>query len=321
MKIKSLLIAVLSLSVLAGCQPSKEADIVTTLFPQYDFAKQIVGDKMSVSLLVPPGSEAHDYEPTSRDFDAIRNSQLFIFSAYDWDSWLGDNVNNFLASGTALNIFENIDIEQYESDHDDDHDNHDEDHEEHDDHDNHDDHDHSMHYWTNPKIAIQMIEAILKEVVKIDPTNAAFYTQNANDYIARIDELDHEMHEYFESVSSNLIYFAGHNAMDFFSERYHIEIKALTDGFQPDADVTSAQLEQMLNGIKDNQIKFLFVEELKEPKVANTIKNELAKENYEITILELHGYHNVTRTQLNDDLTYFDLMKQNFDNLKMAVKP
>jgi zinc transport system substrate-binding protein len=178
-----------------------------------------------------------------------------------------------------------------------------------------------MHYWTNPKIAIQMIEAILKEVVKIDPTNAAFYTQNANDYIARIDELDHEMHEYFESVSSNLIYFAGHNAMDFFSERYHIEIKALTDGFQPDADVTSAQLEQMLNGIKDNQIKFLFVEELKEPKVANTIKNELAKENYEITILELHGYHNVTRTQLNDGLTYFDLMKQNFDNLKMALKP
>jgi zinc transport system substrate-binding protein len=314
MKIKSLLVAVLSLSVLAGCQPSKEADIVTTLYPQYDFAKQIVGDRMSVSLLVPPGSEAHDYEPTSRDFDAIRNSKLFIFAAYEWDAWLGDNVNSFLNQGTSLNIFENIDIEEYDIEHEEDHVN--------EDHDDHDDHDHgSMHYWTNPKIAIQMVEAILKEVVKIDPINASFYTSNANNYIAKIDELDNEMHEYFETVSTNLIYFAGHNAMDFFSERFHIEIQALTDGFQPDADVTSAQLEEMLNGIKTNQIKYLFVEELKEPKVANTLKTELAKENYEITILELHGYHNVTREQLNDGLTYLDLMNQNFDNLKLALKP
>lgn len=313
MKLKSLLVAALSLSVLAGCQPSKEADIVTTLFPQYDFAKQIVGDRMSVSLLVPPGSEAHDYEPTSRDFDAIRNSKLFIFAAYEWDSWLGNDVKNFLAKGAALNIFENIDIEEYESDHDEDHE---EDHDE-----DHDDHEHSMHYWTNPKIAIQMVEAILKEVVKIDPLNAAFYTQNANNYIAKIAELDEEMHEHFETVSSNLVYFAGHNAMDFFSERFHLEIRALTDDFQPDADVTSAQLEQMLNGIKTNQIKFLFVEELKEPKVANTLKAELAKQNYDITILELHGYHNVTRTQLSNNLTYLDLMQQNFDNLKLALKP
>jgi zinc transport system substrate-binding protein len=313
MKLKSLLVAALSLSLLAGCQPSKEADIVTTLFPQYDLAKQIVGDRMSVSLLVPPGSEAHDYEPTSRDFDAIRNSKLFIFAAYEWDSWLGNDVKNFLAQGAALNIFENIDIEEYESDHDDDHD---EDHDE-----DHDDHEHSMHYWTNPKIAIQMVGAILKEVVKIDPLNGAFYTQNANNYIAKITELDEEMHEYFETVSSNLVYFAGHNAMDFFSERFHLEIRALTDDFQPDADVTSAQLEQMLNGIKSNQIKFLFVEELKEPKVANTLKAELAKQNYDITILELHGYHNVTRTQLSNNLTYLDLMQQNFDNLKLALKP
>jgi zinc transport system substrate-binding protein len=314
MKIKSLLIAALSLSVLAGCQPSKEADIVTTLFPQYDFAKQIVGDRMSVSLLVPPGSEAHDYEPTSRDFDAIRNSKLFVFTAYEWDSWLGDNVNSFLNQGTSLNIFENINIEEYDSEHDEDHAN--------DDHDDHDDHEHgSMHFWTNPKIAIQMVEAILKEVVKIDPTNAVFYNQNALNYIAKIDELDHEMHEYFETVSSNLIYFAGHNAMDFFSERFHIDIEALTDGFQPDADVTSAQLEQMLNGIKTNQIKYLFVEELKEPKVANTLKAELAKENYDITILELHGYHNVTRSQLNEGLSYLDLMNKNFVNLKLALKP
>jgi zinc transport system substrate-binding protein len=129
------------------------------------------------------------------------------------------------------------------------------------------------------------------------------------------------MHEYFETVSTNLIYFAGHNAMDFFSERFHIEIQALTDSFQPDADITSAQLEEMLNGIKTNQIKYLFVEELKEPKVANTLKTELAKENYEITILELHGYHNVTREQLNDGLTYLDLMNQNFNNLKLALRP
>lgn len=312
MKLTKLLTFLLSVSLLAGCQSNPRADIVTSLFPQYDFARQIVGDKLSVSLLVPPGAEAHDYEPTSRDLEAIRASKLFIFTAYEWDTWLGNDVSKFVDKGLALNIFENIDLEHIESEHD----------EEHDATVDHDDHDHgSMHFWTNPKVAIEMLEVILDAIVAIDPTNRDFYINNANNYISKLNALDETMHEYFETTSSNKIFFAGHNAMEFFAERFHLEIEALTEGFQPDADITSTQLENLIKNIENNGAKFIFVEELKEPKIANTIKNELSKKGYNISILELHGYHNVTKKQLDDKISYLDLMNQNFNNLKQALKP
>jgi zinc transport system substrate-binding protein len=315
MKIKFLLAISLAISMLTGCQTTPNAEIVTTLFTHYDFARQIVGDKMSVRLLVPPGAEAHDYEPTSRDLEAINKSKLFIFTAYDWETWLGNNVSSFLGDGQALNLYEALDIDHYFEDHEDE--DHHDDEEEHEDHEGHD---HSMHFWTNPLIAVKMIDAILESVISIDPLNASFYTNNANIYKQLILDLDDEMHDYFDSISNNIIYFAGHNAMDFFAERYHLEIIALTSGFQPDADITSTQIENLILNIKNNRINVLFVEELKEPKLANTIKNELAKSNYNLRILEFHGYHNITKKQLDDKISYLDLMTQNFMNLKEALK-
>lgn len=307
--------------LLVACSNSKKADIVTTMFPQYDFAKQIVGDKMTVSLLIPPGAEIHDYEATSQDMVAIREAKLFIFTSFDIDTWIKD-VDQMIGSSTiTINLSESYILSDHihddhidmslsstalEDDHDEDHDH---------------EHDNEIHFWTDPTTAIQLIEAILEKVIEIDPENAAFYEENAHDYIHEIEELHHEIDEYLmsETYHDSIIYFAGHNSMGAFGERYHLNIVSLFEGFKPDADLTSSELIQFVNQVKTAQAKYLFIEELVEPKAAEKIKLELAKENYDLNLLELHGYHNITKSQMEAGVTYRDLLEQNFENIKLAL--
>lgn len=188
-----------------------------------------------------------------------------------------------------------------------------------------DDHDHedenAIHFWTDPTTAIQLIEAILQKIIEIDPDNAQFYEDNAEDYIHEIEELHHDLEAFLmsEAHEDSTIYFAGHNALGAFGERYHLNIVSLFEGFKPDSDLTSSELIQFVSQVKVAQAYHLFIEELVEPKAALRIQSELAKENYVLTLLELHGYHNITKSQMEAGVTYRDLLEQNFENIKLAL--
>jgi zinc transport system substrate-binding protein len=302
---------------LVACTNSKKADIVTTMFPQYDFAKQIVGDLMTVSLLIPPGAEIHDYEATSQDMVAIKEAKLFIFTSFDIDTWIKD-IDQLTDDDTlVLNLSESYTLSEHEHEHD---------HEMEvlstqieDDHDH--EHENEIHFWTDPTTVIQLIEAILEKVIEIDPENTAIYEENAHDYIHEIEELHHDIEEFLmsELYHDSTIYFAGHNAMGAFGERYHLNIVSLFEGFKPDADLTSSELILFVNEVKSSNTMYLFIEELVEPKAAEKIKSELAKENYNLSLLELHGYHNITKSQMEAGVTYRDLLEQNIENIKLAL--
>ncbi|MBU1143077.1 MAG: metal ABC transporter substrate-binding protein [Firmicutes bacterium] len=316
-KFASIILLIITLFILASCTESKNADIVTTMFPQYDFARQIVGDKMTVSLLIPPGAEIHDYEATSRDIVAIKESKLFIFTSMEIDTWINDETKIGGENTIVLNLSTAYELMDHEG----------HDHASH--HANlsielaEDDHDHEdeneIHYWTDPTTAIQLIEAILEKVIEIDPTNQAYYEDNAHEHIEEIEEIHHEMVEYLEAYEDSTIYFAGHNAMGAFAERYHLNIVSLFTDFKPDADLTSAELINFVSEVKSANTNYLFIEELVEPKAANKIKNELAKENFTLNLLVLHGYHNISKTEMEEGVTYSFLLQMNFDHLKMVL--
>jgi zinc transport system substrate-binding protein len=317
-KFASMTLLIITLLFLASCTNSKKADIVTTMFPQYDFARQIVGDKMTVSLLIPPGAEIHDYEATSRDIVAIKETKLFIFTSLEIDTWIKDETKIGSENTIVLNLSNAYELAE---------------HEHHDEHVSHptklsyqlaeDDHDHEeenrIHYWTDPTTAMQLIEAILEKIIEIDPKNASFYTANAHAYIEELEEIHHEMSEYLEDYEDSTIYFAGHNALGAFAARYHLHIVSLFTDFKPDADLTSAELISFVNQVKTANTNFLFIEELVEPKAANKIKSELAKDNFELTLLVLHGYHNVTKAEMEEGVTYSSLLQMNFDHLKLVL--
>lgn len=309
-KIAYLFIFAISIFVLSSCTNSKKADIVTTMFPQYDFAKQIVGDKMTVSLLVPPGVEVHSYEATSKDFIAIKEAKLFIFTSLDIDNWI-KNPDAIGGDDTVvMNLSDHVDLIDHEHEHialsytiEDDH-----------------DHDALLHYWVDPVVAMSLLDAIYEEIIQIDPNNSSYYQANKDAY----HEALHEAHESFDAFIQNgyvdaTLYFAGHNALGLFAERYHLTIQSLFESFKPDADLTSTELTQFTKIVKDANVHTLFVEELAEPKAALQIKNELSASNYSLTLTELHAYHNVTKLQMEEGIRYLDLFNKNIEAIQSVL--
>lgn len=305
MKRLILIIVIITSSMfLVSCQENTEFDVVTTMYPQYDIVKQIAKEKLSVNLLLSPGVEYHDFQPSSKQVSSIQNSKLFIFTGYEFDSWLNKNVERIITSKTiTLDLSNSISLVHE-----------DEEHEHHD-----DDHEHGNHFWTDPLIFVQMIDLIKDEIIKIDQANEEFYTLNANNYKTKVLNLIDEMTLYFNSKPNPTIYFAGHNALSPFAEHFGLIITSLSNTNKPDAELTSRQLTNLYNEIKKSDTHYLFIEELKEPKVANTIKKEFKSKNYTLDLLLLHGYHNISNNEFKKNISYYDLLLNNFKNIKTAL--
>ena len=313
------LIIVFIIVTLYACTPSKKADIVTTMFVQYDFSKQIVKDKMTVSLLIPPGAEVHSYEASIKDMEAIQEAKLFIFTSLEIDTWIKDPSTIGGSQTIVMNLSEYVHVPEHDHEHDhvhtkalalDDHD--DDDH----------DHDDLLHYWVDPLIAIELIEEILEKIVLIDPANETFYRDNAHHYIEEIHELHVSFDTYLRGLPVSIspkVYFAGHNAMGLFGERYHIEIVSLFANFKPDAELIPTELIVFTNLVKDANTHVLFIEELVEPRAARQIQNELSRNGYELKLLVLHGYHNLSKQEMKQQMSYLDLFQQNINHLKEAL--
>jgi zinc transport system substrate-binding protein len=318
-----ILILVFGLS-LSGCDLRKDYDIVTTLFPQYDFAKQIVQDKLTVGLIIPPGVEAHGFEPTTGNIITINNAKLFIYTSEIMEPW-ASTVMQPNSTAVVLNLSLHLDIDADLHDH------------EHtslalsqnksssslrlssDDHDH--DHENDPHYWVDLVMALQMIDEILEHIIEIDPDNADFYIENAEEYYHILYDLHEEIEAYMESIPSEKreIFHAGHVNLGFFASRYNLTVHSLTEEYAPDGNPTSSQISAMIEEIKASGAKYIFYEELVEPRVATTIKNELAVQQYQVNLLLFHGLHNVSATYLKNNKTYFEIMTNNFTNLKIVL--
>ena len=151
--------------------------IIATLFPEYDFAKQIVGDKADVKLLLSSGVESHNYEPTAKDMIEILNSNLFLYTGTDLEPWTADIVETLSQTNSKIiNVAENITLiklEEFEekfinSEILDDEDEH-----------HHDEEIYDEHIWMSPQNAIIMIDNILDAICEQDPENAEYYKKNA----------------------------------------------------------------------------------------------------------------------------------------------
>ncbi len=290
MKKISLIITLILMSITFTSCKVKDADLVATFYPHYDILNNIVKDKMTVKLVVPFGAEVHDFSPTPKDIVMINNAKLFVYASDELDIWVNELVNTDI---NIINMYNHLNIESTDLSV-------------------------TIHYWADPFIFIDMINVLLDEIIKIDSKNESFYTNNANNYINEILLIHNEFLTYLETATKKPIFFAGHNALGGFSKLYDLEIITLIEHFNPEAEFTIKQILNIIEGLKDEGSHYLFIEELIEPKVANTIKKELAKEDYEIILLELHGYHNITKKQSKEGITYANLFMQNVRNIKQA---
>lgn len=282
-------------------------NIVTTLFPTYDFAKHIGGNKVNISLLLPPGMEAHNFEPKPSDIVEINNADVFVYTNKQMETWVEDIVRGVTGAGVLIvDASDGIElIESFESDH-------------HDgpEHEAEDEHAHTgtdPHVWLDFVNAQAMVDNIAEAMAKKDPDNRVYYFNNANSYKKELVELDNLYQTTLSQCSSRAVVYGGHHAFGYMMKRYNLLYTA-AQGFSPDSEPTANDLISLVNQIKRNNLKHIFYEELSSPKIAETISRETS-----VQMLLLNGAHNVSKEDMSSGVSFVSMMNNNLKNLSQGL--
>ena len=313
---------------------NEKISVVATIFPQYDFVRQIAGENVELKMLLKPGEETHSYEPTPQDIIAIQNSDLFIYVGGENDAWVEDILESMPDNGrTTLKLVDCVDTVEEEHvegmkeerghDHDD-HDNHDEDdaeheedeadHEEHGQEDTHSVHEIDEHVWTSPLNAIKIVEQIKEELCEIDPENASDYEENAEDYVAQLNELDQEFQDVVDHSKRKLMIFGDRFPFRYFAEEYDLDYYAAFSGCASDTEPSAATMAFLINKVRDENIKTVLKMELSNENIAKAIA-----EATNADVKEFYSCHNLTAEQFADGETYLSLMEKNVETLREVL--
>ena len=290
-------------------------NIITSNFPPFDFIREIAGDRVHLTMLLPPGSESHSFEPSPRDIIALQNSDVFIFVGGESEGWV-ERILQSINTGTLrivsmldmVEVLEEEIVEGMEG-YDHDHDDHD-----HDDHDDHLDIVLDEHVWTSPKNAILITRVITELLSELDPFNAAYYQQNAAIYIEALQELDIAFMEVIARARRRTIVFGDRFPFRYFAHDYGLDYFAAFPGCSTETEPSAATVAFLINKIRAEHIPVVFHIELSNQRMADTISEETGAKK-----LLLHAVHNISRNDFNAGLSYLELMRRNVANLHEAL--
>lgn len=311
-KILSIVLTVIFvLSVFSGCSSRDTSDdsrmtVVTTIFPAYDFVKQIAGDKIDVVMLLPPGVESHAYEPTPSDIIEIENADLFFYVSEHTETWVGQIISSLKNNSVeTVSVAEGTGIEVHGHNH------------EHHDHHNHEESDEcetDEHIWTNLEYSALMIDFIAEKISQKDQSNKDFYKANAEKYKSEILSLKADFENMISHSNRKEIVSGSRFAMKNFTNELGLSFTAAFDSCVDNTEPSAGVLAKIIDKIKEDDIPVIFYEELTEPKIARAVSLETGAK-----MLLLHSCHNVSSEELEKGETYLSLMKQNYNNLKEAL--
>ena len=339
-----LVTAVLSGCSVAGTNQEAAPDrkdgkvkVAATLFPYYDFARQVGGDYVDVSLIVPAGMDTHSFEPTASDLIRMGNADLLLYNGGENEQWVGQVIEaatdqKLLADEMVQHVkllteehVEGMQEEKGEAhDHDEDDAEHEEheveheedeaDHEEHGQEETHSVHEIDEHVWTSPLNAVKIVEQIKEELCEIDSENASDYEENAEAYVAQLKELDQEFQDVVDHSKRKLMIFGDRFPFRYFAEAYGLDYYAAFSGCASDTEPSAATMAFLINKVQDENIKTVLKMELSNENIAKAIA-----EATNADVKEFYSCHNLTAEQFADGETYLSLMEKNVETLREVL--
>ena len=295
-------------ALLSGCGAQSEPEgegisVVATVFAPYDFARQLVGERGEVTLLLPPGSEAHSYEPSPKDIIEIQNCDLFIYVGGVSDAWVSDvleSVGGEVRTVTLMDCVELLEEEHVEGMEDE--------------HEHEGEIEYDEHVWTSPRNAELICEKIAAALCEVDPEGAEEYGTALESYCAQLDELDAAFTEVVENGVRDTVVFGDRFPLLYFAKAYGLNYYAAWPGCADEAEPSAATVTFLIDKVKAEGIPVVFHIELSNEDMADTICNETGAKK-----MLFSACHNVTRAQFDAGVTYLELMWQNVDALREAL--
>jgi len=295
--------------VMAGCKSKNIADdakikIVCTIFPQYDFVRQLTKDmdNVEVSMLLKPGQESHDYDPSSKDILSIHEADLFIYVGGESDTWIKDvlsTVDNKAQKRIALMDAVELCAEEH-------------DHEEHDH--SHNGEEYDEHVWTSVANAITIVQKISEELNNIEETDKEKLRANTTSYIEELRKLDDDIKTVTGEAEKDTIIVADRFPLLYFCKEYGLNYHAAFSGCATSVEPSTATIIELASEVKKLGVKYIFAMEMSSKATAEQVANETG-----VQILTFYSGHNLTNDDFKAGTTYVDLMKKNMESLKKAL--
>lgn len=318
--------------------------VVTTIFPEYDWAREVIGenaDNVELTLLLNNGVDLHSYSPSVKDIAKISEADIFVYVGGDSDEWVDDVIKN--AKNPNMKVINLVEVlgdkvkceeivEGMEHEHHHDHDahGHDEHHHDHDEH-GHDDHDHDEHehhhheedekdehVWLSLRFAKTLCGAIADALCEKDAANAAVYQKNLTSYIAKLDSLDEKYTDLVNNSSKKVVVFGDRFPFRYLVDDYGLKYYAAFTGCSAESEASFKTIVFLSEKVNELDLQCVCQIETGNGKIAKTVisnsKNKKAK------VVTFDSLQSTTAKQIKKGATYLGAMEKNLEVLKMALK-
>lgn len=312
--------------------------VVTTIFPYYDFVRQIAGDRVKLKLIVPAGMDSHSFEPTPADMIAMQEADVLVLNGGEMEQWVAQVLDSLDTSHmTILTMMDYVDaveeehVEGMEDAHDHGASGHGEDAHEHEDdadgewnrlHAHEEDLDgHEMeieydeHIWTSPVNAMAIVKIISRTLIEAAPEESVRFKANTDAYLKELTDLDSRFRQVVSHGRNHMIVVADKFPFRYFADEYGLSYRAAFSGCSSDTEPSARTIAYLIDKVKAEQIPAVYYLELSSHRTAQIISEETGA-----TPLLLHSCHNVTRRQFDEGVTYLQLMNQNVENLRKGLE-
>src|SRR5919106_1313283 len=272
-------------STQGGNNFTEPLNIVASFYPIFEFVKQVGGDKVTITSLIPVGVEPHDFEPTIQQIQNAENADMVFFNGLGFEgSWL-NRINNDNIVDTSSGV--NITMTGNTVD---------------------------PHIWLDPILVKNQVKNIEEALIKLDPANKEYYEKSANNFSSELDSLDALIRSTLQTCDKK-DFIAFHDAFSYFANRYGLKQHSI-QGTSPEGEVLPQRIQEIVELARDLGINVLYSEELVDPRFAEVIAQEIPNGK----VLILSPIEGIDSDEQEAGIGYLDKMRENIVNLKMGLQ-
>lgn len=330
----AILLGVMSIAVpflgmhIAEAKTTEETDrklnIVTTIFPEYDWTRNILGNReadVNLTMLLDNGTDLHSFQPAVKDIMKVSSCDLLIYVGGESDQWIEDalesaqnkdmkTINLMEVLGDTIKEEETVEGMQdseHEHGHEDEHA-----------HDGEDEKEYDEHVWTSMRNASVICDAIAETLEEMDPENKEIYQTNAENYKAKLSTLDQKYQETVDTDRQNTLIFADRFAFRYLVDDYGLNYYAAFSGCSAESEASFKTVTFLAGKLDELGIKTVLTIEKSDDRIAQTVIENTKKKDQKI--LELNSMQSITSDEIKNGVTYLSVMEDNLKVLKEALK-
>lgn len=296
----------------------KKYQIVCTIFPAYDWVKNVVGDleeDYDITFLLDKGVDLHNYQPTVEDMAKISECDVFVYVGGESDTWVESALEE--ANNKQMQVINLLDclgdsakeeelVEGMQGEEDDEADEADEE----------EGPEYDEHVWLSLKNAKVFVNEMERALSKLDPSNETRYQENAKNYADELDALDQEFQDTVDEASIKTVLFGDRFPFRYLIDDYNLDYYAAFIGCSAETEASFETVTFLANKVDELSLKHILVIENSDQKIAKTIIENTAAKDMDILVLD--SMQSTTREDVKKGTTYLGIMKDNLEVLKIA---